>query len=156
MEPTESRNAPLHRVQIGTIAVAVVLLTFIAGWNLRPLLEDGRMVGDTAVQEESAIAVTIDNGSGALEELPMVPYLEGDSVLTIMQTLEEAGLIVLSMAETDPSLAAVDVAISSLADTPEAPGWHFWVNDTYGTMAPEAYPVQPGDHIHFTFTQSGD
>lgn len=146
-------TAPLHRFQIATIAIAALLLTFIAGWNLRPLLEENPLVSLGNVRtEEGSVVVTIDRGNGELEEMPQIPYMQGDSVLSVMEVLEDAGLVVLSLADTETSVAAVDVAVSSLAESADAPGWHFWVNDTYGTMPPESYPVKAGDHIHFTFS----
>lgn len=152
-------DTPLSKFQIGTIALALLLLTFMAGWNLHPLLENGSVVrieNSPSVSEEGAIVVTIDRGNGELEEMPQVPYLEGDSVLSVLEVLEGAGLVVLSLADAENALAAVDVAVSKMAENPDAPGWHFWVNDTYGTVPPQEYPVKPGDHVHFTFTSAGE
>jgi hypothetical protein len=150
-------QSPLHRFQIGTIAVAVLLLTFIAGWNLRPLLENSTVVEREGVtNSDASVAVTIDRGNGTLEEMPQVPYLEGDSVLSVLEVLQDVGLVTLSLADLEDSVAAVDVAVSQLAESPDEPGWHFWVNDTYGTMPPQAYSLKPGDHIHFTFTAVGE
>lgn len=132
-----------------------LLFSFIAGWSLRPILEkqeEGVPLVKSALSEEPVVLVTIDYGSGTIEEMPEIPYMDGDSVLTVLGVLEETGLVTLSMADASVSLTAVTIALSNLADSPDAPGWHYWVNDVYGTMNPDAYLVQPGDHIHLTFT----
>ncbi len=152
----ETEQKPVaNRFQLGTIVVAALLLAFVLGWNFRPALEDGgvaQQMGAGDGGEELGVAVTIDRGDGAVEEMPLVPYVKGDSVYSVMRVLNDVGLVVLSLADADVSLAAANVALTELAEDPEAAGWHFWVNDTYGTLSPQDYVVEPGDHIHFTFT----
>jgi|GEM_PF-2483214 len=147
----------MYKAQIGLIIAAALVLSFIAGWSLYPLLQ-----GETSTPEttqtagEDVVIVTIDNGNGDFEELPPVPYAPGDSVLSVLQVLEEVDLVTLSLTDLDPTVAAVDVALSQLAESPTEPGWHFWINDTYATMPPEAYRVEPGDHIHLVFTPASE
>ena len=143
----------MYRTQIGLLIAVALVISFLAGWSLYPLLtETGEFPEPQALMMEDSVIVTIDNGDGTLEELPEVPYVPGDSVLSVLEVLQEAELITLSLAEFGPELAAVDVALSNLAEREDEAGWHFWVNDTYGTLSPEAYVIEPGDHIHLVFT----
>lgn len=143
----------MYQAQIGLLIAVALVISFIAGWSLYPLLsETEESLEPQALLTEGSVMVTIDNGNGTLEELPEVPYVPGDSVLSVLEVLQEAELITLSLAEFSPEVAAVDVALSNLAEREDEAGWHFWVNDTYGTLSPDAYTIEPGDHIHLVFT----
>lgn len=142
----------MYRAHITLIVVAAVVIAFMAGWSLRAPESPVLQPYETAASaQEGFVTVTIDYGNGTKKEMPEVPFVQGDSVFTVLSVLSEAGMLELE-SEDYGEQGMFLVSIDGVGGPGSDRWWQYWVNGTYATLGVSAYQLSADDHVRLVFT----